>query len=83
MFHQEIEFTFESDDPKDLYILQTRDAVMSSVTSVPAFVATEELERSRVAAGIGAGGGRDTPYAAEQEAKARRISSLFFSCCAR
>ena len=26
MFHQEIEFTFESDDPADLYILQTRDA---------------------------------------------------------
>ena len=31
MYHQEIEFTFESDDPADLYILQTRDAVLSQV----------------------------------------------------
>jgi pyruvate,orthophosphate dikinase len=57
MFHQEIEFTFESDDPADLYILQTRDAVMSSAAAVPAFVPTEALERSKVATGIGVGGG--------------------------
>jgi pyruvate,orthophosphate dikinase len=57
MFHQEIEFTFESDDPADLYILQTRDTVMSEVASVPAFVPSEELERSWLATGIGAGGG--------------------------
>jgi pyruvate,orthophosphate dikinase len=57
MFHQEIEFTFESDDPEDLYILQTRDAVMLSMTSVLAFVPTEALERAKVATGIGAGGG--------------------------
>jgi len=57
MFHQEIEFTFESDDPADLYILQTRDTVMSQVASVPAFVPSEELERSWLATGIGAGGG--------------------------
>ena len=57
MFHQEIEFTFESDDPDDLYILQTRDAVMLSMTSVLAFVPTEALERAKVATGIGAGGG--------------------------
>jgi pyruvate,orthophosphate dikinase len=57
MFHQEIEFTFESDVPEDLYILQTRDAVMSSVTWAPAFVPTEALERAKLATGIGAGGG--------------------------
>ena len=57
MHHQEIEFTFESEDPADLYILQTRDAVMSSATSAPAFVPTEALERAKVATGIGAGGG--------------------------
>jgi pyruvate,orthophosphate dikinase len=57
MYHQEIEFTFESDEPDNLYILQTRDAVMASVTSVPAFVPTEALERAKVATGIGVGGG--------------------------
>ena len=57
MFHQEIEFTFESDDPADLYILQTRDTVMSSVSEVRAFVPGEELDRARLAVGIGAGGG--------------------------
>ena len=57
MFHQEIEFTFESDDPADLYILQTRDSVMSQVASIPAFVPSDRLERSWLAAGIGAGGG--------------------------
>jgi len=57
MFHQEIEFTFESDDPEDLYILQTRDSVMAAVSSVMAFVPGKDLERSRLASGIGAGGG--------------------------
>ncbi|NNL68037.1 MAG: pyruvate, phosphate dikinase, partial [Myxococcales bacterium] len=57
MFHQEIEFTFESDDPKDLYILQSRDTVMSQEASVPAFVPSEALEKAWLATGIGAGGG--------------------------
>jgi pyruvate,orthophosphate dikinase len=57
MYHQEMEFTFESDDPTDLYILQTRDAVLSQVSTVPAFLPTEELESARVATGIGAGSG--------------------------
>jgi len=57
MFHQEIEFTFEGDDPADLYILQSRDTVMNQVASVAAFVPSEELERAWLTAGIGAGGG--------------------------
>jgi pyruvate,orthophosphate dikinase len=57
MFHQEIEFTFESDDPADLYLLQTRDMALSQHTDLPAFVPTDALERARVAMGIGAGGG--------------------------
>jgi pyruvate,orthophosphate dikinase len=57
MFHQELEFTFESDDPADLYILQTRDRVMAAVSSVSAFVPGLALERARLASGIGAGGG--------------------------
>jgi pyruvate,orthophosphate dikinase len=57
MFHQEMEFTFESDDPCDLYILQTRDTVLSQVSDAPVFVPDESLESSRLARGIGAGGG--------------------------
>jgi pyruvate,orthophosphate dikinase len=57
MFHQELEFTFESDDPADLYILQTRDSVMAAISSVSAFVPSADLEQSKLAAGIGAGGG--------------------------
>jgi pyruvate,orthophosphate dikinase len=57
MFPQEIEFTFESDDPADLYILQTRDTVMAGVAAVPAFVPSEALENAKLATGIGTGGG--------------------------
>jgi pyruvate, orthophosphate dikinase len=57
MFHQEIEFTFESDEPADLYVLQTRDVVMAELSSVTAFVPGPSLERDRLATGIGAGGG--------------------------
>jgi pyruvate,orthophosphate dikinase len=57
MFPQEIEFTFEGDDPADLYILQIRDTVMSQVASVLAFVPSEALAKAWLATGIGAGGG--------------------------
>jgi pyruvate,orthophosphate dikinase len=57
MFHQEIEFTFEGEEPENLYILQSRDTVMSQVAAVSAFVPSEALEKSWLAAGIGAGGG--------------------------
>lgn len=57
MNHQEIEFTFESDRAEDLSILQTRDTVVASTSELPAFAPSLELERSRVAAGIGVSGG--------------------------
>jgi pyruvate,orthophosphate dikinase len=57
MHHQEIEFTFESDNPKDLYVLQTRDIVFFQTSSLPTFVAEQALEDSKVATGIGVGGG--------------------------
>ncbi len=57
MFPQEIEFTFESDDPSDLYILQTRDTVMAPIAAVSTFVPNEALDAARIASGIGAGGG--------------------------
>ncbi|MFQ5416223.1 MAG: PEP/pyruvate-binding domain-containing protein [Myxococcota bacterium] len=57
MFHQEIEFTFESEQPEDLFILQTRDAVLSQETMVPAFIPSEKLDSAKVATGIGVAGG--------------------------
>jgi pyruvate,orthophosphate dikinase len=75
MFHQEIEFTFEGDRPEDLYILQTRDTVMSQLSSVTAFVPGESLEQARLATGIGAGGGAlsgRVAHTAEDIAELRR-----------
>jgi pyruvate,orthophosphate dikinase len=76
MFHQEIEFTFESDDPDDLYLLQTRDLVPSEGAERTAFVPGDALEKARLAVGIGAGGGAvcgrcahaesDFPYLSER-----------------
>jgi pyruvate, orthophosphate dikinase len=57
MFHQEIEFTFESEDAADLYLLQTRDLVLSQDHEVAAFVPSTALESALVATGIGAGAG--------------------------
>jgi len=57
MFHQEIEFTYENDEPGGLFILQTRDAIVSQPTTVPAFVPSDELLRNKVATGIGVAGG--------------------------
>ena len=57
MQHQEIEFTFESDDPQDLYILQTRDIAFFQESSTPTFVPTKQLEKAKAATGIGVGGG--------------------------
>jgi pyruvate,orthophosphate dikinase len=54
---QEIEFTFESDRPDDLFILQTRDAILSRTTTLAAFEPSETLEASRAAIGVGVSGG--------------------------
>lgn len=54
--HQEIEFTFESQNPDDLYILQTRDQDLTSQSKPDVFfepVAEEHL----LGRGIGIGGG--------------------------
>jgi pyruvate,orthophosphate dikinase len=57
MFHQEIEFTFESEDPQDLYILQTRNSGAAKPFPIAAFVPGERLDAAKVATGIGAAGG--------------------------
>ncbi len=55
--HQEIEFTFESPDPKDLYILQTRDMTPKKKRSYPVFVKTASLKNAFLGRGIGVSGG--------------------------
>jgi pyruvate,orthophosphate dikinase len=54
---QEIEFTFEGEKGKDLYILQTRDMAVSQKETFLAFVPTAELAESYLVSGMGAGGG--------------------------
>ena len=54
--HQEIEFTFESEKPEDLYILQTRDMDMSFFETVDHFE-TPVDKMNLVGRGIGIGGG--------------------------
>jgi pyruvate,orthophosphate dikinase len=53
---QEIEFTFESDNPEDLYILQIRDMDMAKAQSVKVFTVKPD-EMKLAGRGIGIGGG--------------------------
>jgi pyruvate,orthophosphate dikinase len=55
--HQEIEFTFESERPGDLFILQSRNMIYSEQERVQVFVASEALKDALLGRGIGAGGG--------------------------
>lgn len=53
--HQEIEFTFESENPKDLYILQTRNQVKKQKAHSQFISSPREMKL--VGRGIGGGGG--------------------------
>jgi pyruvate,orthophosphate dikinase len=77
MFHQEIEFTFESDDPADLYLLQTRDLVMIEGREVPAFVPDDALEAALLATGIAAGGGALSGRCAHSEAEINALRERY------
>jgi len=55
--HQEIEFTFESERPEDLYILQVRDIILREERAIP-FFDKKLLDRLEVIGkGIGVSGG--------------------------
>ena len=54
--HQEIEFTFESPDPNDLYILQIRDQDTRKTEKLQVFVDTIP-KKKLLGRGIGGGGG--------------------------
>jgi pyruvate,orthophosphate dikinase len=57
---QEIEFTFESPDTKDLYCLQTRDMVMRERKKVYSFDTAQEKPVKFLGHGIGVSGGAMT-----------------------
>lgn len=54
--NQEIEFTFESPDPADLYILQTREQIISKKERTPVFDLPAD-KRTLLGRGIGIDGG--------------------------
>ncbi|HQE67136.1 MAG TPA: PEP/pyruvate-binding domain-containing protein, partial [Bacillota bacterium] len=54
--HQEIEFTFESDNPDDLYILQTRNQKLKKQKRLSSFIPSPD-EMKLAGRGIGIGGG--------------------------
>lgn len=54
---QEVEFTYESRDPRDLFILQTRDMVSGKRQKFEVFSPSASLEESFVGKGIGVSGG--------------------------
>lgn len=54
--HQEIEFTFESQNPEDLYILQTRDQDISSKSKITVF-ADSINDEDLIGNGVGIGNG--------------------------
>lgn len=54
---QEMEFTFESDEPEDLYLLQTRDMItIKKKEQFDVFTETDTLKNSFLAKGIGVSG---------------------------
>ena len=57
---QEMEFTFESNQKKDLYFLQTRDMAIRERKTVLSFVMTPEIESRLIGHGIGVSGGAMT-----------------------
>ncbi|GMR02490.1 MAG: PEP/pyruvate-binding domain-containing protein [Acidimicrobiia bacterium] len=74
---QEMEFTFESENPDDLYILQTRESVRETDAFVTTFVQTETLRASKIATGIGVGGGAGSFRLAQNDADIRRLREEF------
>ncbi len=55
--HQEIEFTFESEKPEDLYILQVRDIILREERTIPFFDKEMLNNLELIGKGIGVSGG--------------------------
>jgi len=54
---QEVEFTFEGGDKKDLFILQARDMTVMMKESIMVFIPSKDLSSRYLSSGIGVGGG--------------------------
>lgn len=72
---QEIEFTFESDDPEDLHILQTRDQDLNVSQEMDSFIISPD-KMALLGRGIGIGGGAMNGLAAfdEKDIEKLRVS---------
>ncbi len=73
---QEIEFTFESEEEEDLYILQTRDQDLRADHQIDTFILTPE-EMTLAGRGIGIGGGSLNGIAAFDEEDLERCKKEF------
>lgn len=54
---QEIEFTFEGENKKNLYILQARDMTVTVKENIMVFIPSKDLSSRYISSGIGVGGG--------------------------
>jgi len=70
--HQEIEFTFESGDAKDLHILQIRPMRSSQQETVQVFSHPDLVQGHLIGSGIGVSGGAMSGVVAFSESDARR-----------
>jgi pyruvate,orthophosphate dikinase len=54
---QEMEFTFESSRPGDVYILQTKPMSSGQEEGIPVFASPEEVQKNLIGMGVGVSGG--------------------------
>ncbi len=73
---QEIEFTFESEKPEDVYILQTRDQDLRADHEIDSFISAPD-EMDIAGRGIGIGGGSLNGVAAFDEDDLERLKKEF------
>jgi pyruvate,orthophosphate dikinase len=70
--HQEIEFTFESNDASDLHILQIRPMRLVHQETVQVFSQPDQVQKHLIGSGIGVSGGAMSGLVAFSEEDARR-----------
>ncbi len=75
--HQEIEFTFESDHPEDLHILQIRPMRSQRQHAGPFFARPEVMEEVWITSGIGVSGGAMTGRVAFRSVDVERCRSQY------
>ncbi|MBF0205028.1 MAG: hypothetical protein HQK67_12155 [Desulfamplus sp.] len=75
---QEMEFTFESDNPKDLYLLQTRDMItIKKKERFDVFIETDSLNNSFLGKGIGVSGSAISGLAVFSEENIQALRQKF------